>query len=37
MYNFNNKFHEVLNKLPVNEYEKRTFNLKRWMKDEHIQ
>jgi hypothetical protein len=36
MDNFNNKIHEVLTNLSTNDYEKRTFNLKRWMKNEHI-
>ncbi len=36
MNNFREIFSETISKLPMREYEKRTFNLKRFLKNEHL-
>lgn len=30
-------FHETFSKLPMREYERRTFSIKRFLKNEHLQ
>ena len=37
MKDFKEIFHETLLKLPMQEFEKRTFNLKKFLQNEHLQ
>ena len=37
MNNFKEIFHETISKLPMNEFERRTFSLKKFLQNEHLQ
>lgn len=36
MNNFREIFSQTISRLPIEEFEKRTFNLKRFLKNEHL-
>ncbi len=37
MNNFRQDFTKIISHLPLDKFEKRTFNLKRFLKNEHLQ